>query len=958
MSSKSPSPATVREVISDIAPPGTPLTTAEVAAEFDCTTRTIYNKLDALVDDGVLKTKKVGARGRVWWRPTGERGRTATGRHANREWASDSVSCTYGTEAVRRLEEERDMFADGPVVVFRWTPDAEAGWPVEYVTENVEAMLGYTAEEFTSGAVQYTDLLLDEEIDRIAREVTENTDSAADRFTHEPYRVKTRSGDVRWVKDVTKIVRDDSGDVVNYLGYLIDITERKQNEEHQRFLIDLSDTFRALTDPDEIKTAAAELLGSELGLSQVGFVTLAIDQETAVVGGEYSDGDVPVPSGHTFTFSDYPASYRSALQSGESLYFDGDSAAQPSPDDCSDVPDAVGEQASVAVPIKRDGRLVGWLYASHPGSRSWPEHERRLIQEVAERTWDAFERAQAKVELRRTNDALESLNTASTELIDAEPETFSDRVAAVTGTVLDAEHVTVWRYSTETGELRKETVSTGSETGATDLHCPDAISDLVWQTFLSSEVRVEDDLELDGTSTAPSLRSCLLVPLGRHGVICAGSTTADRFDRQTADLAETFAATVEAAWDRAEGEQQLAERNEQLHHLDRLNDLIRDVIQALVDADNVDAIDEAVCEQLAASEQYEFAWIGERDVATGTITPREWAGVDSGYVETLAIETDDSQTEPDPIAAALHTQELQVVSDVAVDPRAAAWREATLKRGARSCIAIPLVYNGSRYGVLSVYTDTPQPDDREYSVLAELGETIAHAIDAAETKRTLLSDTVTELVLEVQTSDDVLTALAQATGGEIEFDSLVPRDDETRLFFSVSGVAVEELRTAAREYPSIKEISVLRDDDVARVFEATVTEPTIASRAVDNQGFIRSLTATEDGATLVVDLPATVIVREFVEHLQDTYPGTDLAKRRRRDRPIMTQQDLHDAVMDRLTNRQREVIETAYRSGFFESPRVRTGNELAETLDVTQSTFSYHLREAERRLSQLVFENA
>ena len=41
-----------------------PLTTAEVAEEFNCTDRTIYNKLDALVNDGLLKTKKVGARGR------------------------------------------------------------------------------------------------------------------------------------------------------------------------------------------------------------------------------------------------------------------------------------------------------------------------------------------------------------------------------------------------------------------------------------------------------------------------------------------------------------------------------------------------------------------------------------------------------------------------------------------------------------------------------------------------------------------------------------------------------------------------------------------------------------------------------------------------------------------------------------------------------------------------------
>ena len=60
------SPARVLEVVDTLGPPGTPLTTPEVAAEFDCTDRTVYNKLEALVAEGPLKTKKVGARGRLW----------------------------------------------------------------------------------------------------------------------------------------------------------------------------------------------------------------------------------------------------------------------------------------------------------------------------------------------------------------------------------------------------------------------------------------------------------------------------------------------------------------------------------------------------------------------------------------------------------------------------------------------------------------------------------------------------------------------------------------------------------------------------------------------------------------------------------------------------------------------------------------------------------------------------
>lgn len=72
MSTVAPSPAAVLEAVDILAPPGTPLTTPEVADEFDCTARTIYNKLQRLVDEDALETKKVGARGRVWWRPAEE----------------------------------------------------------------------------------------------------------------------------------------------------------------------------------------------------------------------------------------------------------------------------------------------------------------------------------------------------------------------------------------------------------------------------------------------------------------------------------------------------------------------------------------------------------------------------------------------------------------------------------------------------------------------------------------------------------------------------------------------------------------------------------------------------------------------------------------------------------------------------------------------------------------------
>jgi PAS domain S-box-containing protein len=168
----------------------------------------------------------------------------------------------------QQLEEERDVFAQGPAIVFRWEPDEAGGWPVEYVSENVEDVLGYTPDELESGEVPYTELLLEEELDRIAREVEANSDDSTERFSHEPYRVRTKDGEIRWVKDVTKIVRDDAGEITNYLGYLVDITERKNREQELRryeTLIESVDEGVYVVDDDQrftmVNEAYAEMLG-------------------------------------------------------------------------------------------------------------------------------------------------------------------------------------------------------------------------------------------------------------------------------------------------------------------------------------------------------------------------------------------------------------------------------------------------------------------------------------------------------------------------------------------------------------------------------------------------------------------------------------------------------------------------------------------------------------------------
>lgn len=59
-------------------------------------------------------------------------------------------------------------------------------------------------------------------------------------------------------------------------------------------------------------------------------------------------------------------------------------------------------------------------------------------------------------------------------------------------------------------------------------------------------------------------------------------------------------------------------------------------------------------------------------------------------------------------------------------------------------------------------------------------------------------------------------------------------------------------------------------------------------------------------------------------------------------------------LLDTVSSRQREVLNTALELGYYEIPRDVTLDELAEACDITKTTASKHLRKAEGRLMEFL----
>lgn len=118
----------------------------------------------------------------------------------------------------------RNYFVQDAVAIFKWRN--EPGWPVEYASLNVQNLLGYTEAEFVGGQVVYSDLVVEEDLERVTSEVSHHAAAAVTHFEQE-YRVRRKDGKVIWVYDYTSKQTNAAGEVTHFIGYVFDITANK-----------------------------------------------------------------------------------------------------------------------------------------------------------------------------------------------------------------------------------------------------------------------------------------------------------------------------------------------------------------------------------------------------------------------------------------------------------------------------------------------------------------------------------------------------------------------------------------------------------------------------------------------------------------------------------------------------------------------------------------------------------
>ncbi len=209
-------------------------------------------------------------------------------------------------------------------------------------------------------------------------------------------------------------VADETGRPAGVIAIVAETTERvlaerriRESEERQRFLLGLGDAVRRLAHPEAIVAETTRALGERLKATRVAYAEIDDAQDRAAVRDGWTDGTAPhLP--FQIRISDFDAAMLDPLRSGRTLRVD-DIRADPRTSGSLAALEAIGARAIVSVPLFKDRRFVGNFNLHQASPRAWTDSEVELIEAVAERTWEAIERARSEMSLRVSEARLASV---------------------------------------------------------------------------------------------------------------------------------------------------------------------------------------------------------------------------------------------------------------------------------------------------------------------------------------------------------------------------------------------------------------------------------------------------------------------------------------------------------------------------------------------------------------------
>lgn len=219
---------------------------------------------------------------------------------------------------------------------------------------------------------------------------------------------------------------------------------------------------------------------------------------------------------------------------------------------------------------------------------------------------------------------------------------------------------------------------------------------------------------------------------------------------------------------------------------------------------------------------------------------------------------------------------------------------------------------------------------------------VASVVPGIRAEVKLYSPTSCPVVGVSEATDAPSTSISKAVNGDSVTEEFVlqaeaPPDDE-----------------AADAFDGMEEVFTYGSQTAYR-FERSRGDP-CPCESIEVLGCPLLETYVRDGSLVVVFHANGVDhLREVLTDLRDRWSNVSV-QRLIQSGDERTEQDLVFVDRSDLTDRQREVLETAHEMGYFEHPKGANATEVATELDIAQATLAEHLAAAQSKLLSSILD--
>lgn len=325
------------------------------------------------------------------------------------------------------------MVSSVPGVVWEaWGKPDAASQRIDFVSDYVETLLGYSVEEWLSTPNFWLSIVHPEDKEAAMRTAMETFGSGI-RGTNQ-FRWIAKDGRVVWVEAQSVTIYDGSGNPVGLRGVTMDISERKQKEANDYFLAEASTALSSSLEYETTLATIARLavphfsdwcaidIADEVGtLNRL--AVAHVDPEKVAWAHEISERYPPNP--------DEPQGLYNVLRTGQSEFYPDitDELLEQSARDPEhlEIIRKIGFRSVMLVPLKARERAFGVLtFVNAESNRRHTPEDLALVEDLANRAALAVENArlyraekQIRQAVERTSDLLKRLQSVSTSLSQA-----------------------------------------------------------------------------------------------------------------------------------------------------------------------------------------------------------------------------------------------------------------------------------------------------------------------------------------------------------------------------------------------------------------------------------------------------------------------------------------------------------------------------------------------------------